>query len=271
MFAKAGVEPPQTYDEVIEVGKKIVEKLGEGSAIAMAGTNAWDLIHNWAIVLWANGGSLLNDDNTKAVFNDAAGVDGMKWYVKLLQEGLASKACAEYNQPQADAAFINGNVAMCFMGPWNISGIEHDNPALNYGIVEPPAGPKGRAAFSGGSNFAILKESSKQGEAKAWIKFLLQHDVMIDYTKNLTHMLPSTVDGFDDPYYESGMWKTFKTTLGYATAYPPLGVWGDIERAVQDGFTNVLRDYVDGKYDENTAQKYLDGAAKSIDAALENE
>ena len=52
----------------------------------------------------------------------------MNWYVDLVRPGLASKASAEYNQPQADAAFISGNVAMAFMGPWNIAGIEVDNP-----------------------------------------------------------------------------------------------------------------------------------------------
>src|SRR5690606_34911143 len=59
MFAKAGVEPPQTYEELHAAGQKIVDAYTKGAAIAIAGTNAWDLIHNWAIVLWANGGSLL--------------------------------------------------------------------------------------------------------------------------------------------------------------------------------------------------------------------
>jgi ABC-type glycerol-3-phosphate transport system substrate-binding protein len=36
MFAKAGVQPPATYDELKAVGKKIVETFGEGSAIAIA-------------------------------------------------------------------------------------------------------------------------------------------------------------------------------------------------------------------------------------------
>ncbi|MFS8582122.1 MAG: extracellular solute-binding protein, partial [Limnochordales bacterium] len=47
MFEAAGVEPPQTYEELMEVGRRIVETHGTGSAIAIAGTNAWDLIHNW--------------------------------------------------------------------------------------------------------------------------------------------------------------------------------------------------------------------------------
>lgn len=110
----------------------------------------------------------------------------------LVRTGLASKACAEYNQPDADGAFINGNVSMAFIGPWNIADIQHDNPSLNYGVVEPPAGPAGRATFSGGSNLAILAGSKKQADAKAWIEFLIRKDNLVSYTRDLTNMLPAT-------------------------------------------------------------------------------
>src|SRR5690606_22639885 len=155
-----------TYEELMEVRRRIVETHGTGSAIAIAATNAWDLIHNWAIILWANGGDLVDMSARKPVFNGPEGVAAMEYYVDLVRQGLASRATAEYNQPQADAAFISGNVAMAFMGPWNIADIEVDNPDLNYGIVEPPAGPAGRAAFSGGSNLVILADSPNKEAAK---------------------------------------------------------------------------------------------------------
>ncbi|BAS25883.1 extracellular solute-binding protein [Limnochorda pilosa] len=271
MFAAAGVEPPQTYDELVEVGKRLVATHGEGSAIAIAGTNAWDLIHNWAIILWANGGDLVDAQARRAVFNGPAGVSAMEYYVNLVRLGLASRATAEYNQPQADAAFINGNVAMAFMGPWNIANIEVENPTLNYGIVEPPAGPTGRAAFSGGSNLVILRQSPNQEAAKKWIQFLLRDDNLVDYTKNLSHMLPAALAAYDDPYYEQGVWHVFKTTLSYATAYPPLATWGSIENAVMGEFRNVLTAYVDGTLDQTGVQSYLDAAADQVNRALAEE
>jgi len=272
MLKKAGVEPPNTYLELVEVGQKIVEVYGKGTAIATAGTNAWDLIHNWAIILWAYGGDMLNPDNTAAAFNSEAGVKAMNYWVNLVATGLADEACAEYNQPQADAAFINGDAAMCFMGPWNIAGIEADNPDLPYDIVQPPAGPFGRASFSGGSNLVIRSNASKDEikAAKAWVEFLLRPDILADYTKNLSKFLPSNKEALEDPYYETGVWATFVKTLGYATAYPPLVEWGEIEGTVQTNFGNVLADYVDGKYDQNSAQNYLDTAAAEVNEILGN-
>lgn len=271
MFKKAGVQPPKTHDELMIVGKKIVATLGEGSAISLAGTNAWDLLHNWSIILWANGGTLLSADNKKATFNSPEGVTAMKWYVNLVKSGLASPACAEYNQPQADAAFINENVAMCYMGPWNIANIEQENPTLNFDVVEPPVGPKGKASFSGGSNLVILKASRNKEAAKEWIKFILKDENLVDYTKNLSHMLPATKKAYDDPYYTTGVWKVFKDTLSYATAYPPLGVWGDIEHACVEAFKNTLTEYVNGTYADDTVQKYLNSAVDKVNAALSKE
>ncbi len=179
---------------------------------------------------------------------------------------------AEYNQPQADAAFINGNVAMAFMGPWNIADIEVENPTLNYSVVEPPAGPAGRAAFSGGSNLVVLKASPHQEAAKQWIQFLLRPENLVAYTRDLSKMLPATVEAFEDPYYESGVWQVFKTALGYATAYPPLAVWGDIENAVMGEFRNVLTAYVEGSLErQGGVQTFLDRAAERVDQALARE
>lgn len=269
MFEKAGVQPPTTHDELISVGKQITAKLGEGTAISLAGSKAWDLIHNWATILWGNGGQLLNADNTKVTFNGPEGVAALQWYISLFQQGLASKACAEYDQPQADSAFVSGNVAMCYMGPWVIASIDKQNPNLKYGIVEPPAGPKGKASFTGGENLSILKSSKNKEGAKAWIKYLLQPEIMADYTKNISHMLPGVTAAFDDPYYKTGIWKTFKDTLDYSTAYPPLMVWGDVENTVTESLRGAMADYVNGKYTDENAKAYLDKAAKQIEAALE--
>ncbi|MFW6023085.1 MAG: extracellular solute-binding protein [Halanaerobiaceae bacterium] len=271
MFEEAGVEPPESYLELVEVGKEIIDEFGEGKAIATAGTGAWDLIHNWAIILWAHGGDMLNNDSTTAAFNSDAGVRAMNYWVNLVATGLADEACAEYNQPQADAAFINGDTAMAFMGPWNIADIEAENPDLNYNVVEPPAGPFGRASFSGGSNLAIRNNASEEEieAAKAWVEFLVSDEVLADYTKNLSKMIPTNKAALDDPFYSSDLWQTFITTLGYATAYPPIPEWGPIEGAIQGNFGNVLTEYIEGNYGSTTAKEYLDDAAAEVNNILE--
>ena len=80
-------------------------------------------------------------------------------------------------------------------------------------------------------------------------------------------MFPAQVEVFADPYYDSGVWKTFKTTLEYATACRTLGVWGDIENAVQQEFAGVLAACLE-RNDENTVKLYLNRAADKVGEAL---
>ncbi|MFW6409677.1 MAG: extracellular solute-binding protein [Halanaerobiales bacterium] len=272
MFEEAGVDsPPESWDELIEVGEQINATHGEGSAIAVAGTSAWDLIHNWAIILWSFGGDMLNEDSTEAAFNSEAGVEAMQYYVDLVDKGLADEACAEYTQPQVDSAFINGDVAMAVMGPWNIAGIEEDNPDLPYDVAEPPAGPAGRAAFSGGSNL-VIRGNAPQNEidaSKELVKFLTSEEILVSYTKELTNMLPAKESAFDDSYYDTETMGVFKETLEYATEYPPLVEWLEIEQAIMGEYSNILSDYADGDYEPALAEEYLDSAAEEVNGLLE--
>jgi multiple sugar transport system substrate-binding protein len=148
------------------------------------------------------------------------------------------------------------------------------NKVLNRGVlrvVEPPKGPKARAAFSGGSNLAILASSRAEEDAKAWIKFLLRNDNLVSYTSELTYMLPATVEAFDDPAFATEMYKPFKTALEYATAYPPLGVWGTMENDITVAFKAIFTDYVTGRLGTDDVKKHLDDAAQRVDAALKTE
>ena len=81
-------------------------------------------------------------------------------------------------------------------------------------------------------------------------------------------MLPALLEAYDDPYYETGVWKVFQTTLSYATAYPPLARWGDVENAVQEEFRNILTAYIAKNYSDEKVQEYLDTAADRVNRAL---
>jgi multiple sugar transport system substrate-binding protein len=160
---------------------------------------------------------------------------------------------------------------MCFMGPWNIANILSENPKLNYGIVEPPKGSVGKASFAGGSNLAIMKGSKNKAGAKAFVKFMISDPVLLDWSLNISKFLPATQSANTDPRLSQGNWKVFKDTISYATAYPTLGVWADIETAIQNNFKAAIADYVNGKYKAEGAKAYLDTAAGQINAALAKE
>lgn len=271
MFAEAGLEgPPETWDELVAVGEQITDEHGEGSAIAVAGTEAWDLIHNWSILLWSYGGEFLNDNNSEAVFNGESGIETLEYYVDLFDKELATDECLEYNQPQVDSDFINGDVAMAFMGPWNVIDIEEENPDLPYSVARPPAGSVGRQAILGGSNLIIRENGASEGEivaSKAWIKFLLRDEQQVDYNQ-LVAMLPVVESAYEDSYYQEPEWQEFKDTLEHTRTYPSIPVWMDIEQSIVDKYIDILETYSEGDYSKNTVGDNLNEAAKEVDELL---
>src|SRR5690606_36716403 len=83
---------------------------------------------------------------------------------------------------------------------------------------------------------------------------------------------PATLSAFADPYYEEAVWQTFKTSLGFARAYPPLATWETIENAIVGEFRNVLAAYVDGTLErQGGVQAFLNRAAEQVDRALRDE
>ncbi|WP_218570902.1 hypothetical protein, partial [Pseudomonas sp. Kh14] len=71
--------------------------------------------------------------------------------------------------------------------------------------------------------------------------------------------------------FSTEMYRPFKIALEYATAYPPLGVWGTIENDITVAFKAIFTDYVTGKLGADGVKKHLDDAAQRVDAALKTE
>ncbi|OPZ48529.1 MAG: hypothetical protein BWY92_01558 [Firmicutes bacterium ADurb.BinA052] len=100
---------------------------------------------------------------------------------------------------------------------------------------------------------------------------MIRKDTLISYTKDLTHMLPATKEAFADPFFSTGVNRAFKAALEYATAYPPLGVWGSIENDITGEFKAIFTDYVTGQLGPNGVQQHLNTAAQRVDVSLKNE
>ena len=71
--------------------------------------------------------------------------------------------------------------------------------------------------------------------------------------------------------FSTGVNRAFKAALEYATAYPPLGVWGSIENDITGEFKAIFTDYVTGQLGPNGVQQHLNTAAQRVDVSLKNE
>ena len=258
---KAGKEPPKTYEEIIEVGKAI-EALNLPDTYAYtvpvtSGTSGW-LAFQWNFWLWRNGGEVLNEDWTKAVYNSPEGVEALQKVVDLVHKHEVVPPNV-YLEPE----FYDGNVGMLDMGCWNVPVITGEDAQANFGITTMPALKDGVPGHSGLGLYSIgvLTSCKAQQEAYEFVKFLATNkEYQVTYSKK-TNLMPSLVEAYEDEYFKTPAWEAFLAQLKIAKARPGTPAWPEIAEhmniAIQEALTG-----------KKTAQEALDGAVAKSNEAL---
>jgi sn-glycerol 3-phosphate transport system substrate-binding protein len=184
-FRKAGLDPekpPTTFDEV----RAAAEKLKSSGAVTNAGLGLkvdpgyfqqWNALAGRIFVNNSNGRKARA---TKAVFNNASGLEIFTWMSDMVKDGLAAT-----NPQQGPSAFDNlfgignGNYAMSIDTSAALGTIETLLAAGQYPDLElgvgPMPGPRGNGAVSvqGGELFMVNKSApEKQAAAWQYLKFL---------------------------------------------------------------------------------------------------
>jgi multiple sugar transport system substrate-binding protein len=143
LFAKAGLSgPPSNWTQWIADLKKL--STGGSSpqyGIAMGDNNT---IPIWPILLWENGGGVVNPGVTKSMLSAPATVSAVQeWASLIIKDGITPK---NITGADADSLFQAQKAAMEVNGPWATTGYAQAN--VNFGLAPVPAGPAGRITLA---------------------------------------------------------------------------------------------------------------------------
>ncbi|MGQ9631434.1 MAG: extracellular solute-binding protein [bacterium] len=87
-FRDAGIDPywrPDTWEQVAEVAQKVQKKPAVwGFSMPLFSTD--HTAERWYMLLYSAGGSMMDKDFTKVVFNSPAGVRALQWYADAVQK-----------------------------------------------------------------------------------------------------------------------------------------------------------------------------------------
>lgn len=160
MFAEAGIEnPPTTWNELYEDAKLLTkgEQYGVWLPIAPNERTTW----TWETFLWQNKGEILNAEGTNIGFNNAAGLEALEFYTKVIQDGYAPTSVGQ-------DPFIDEQVAMVY-ATQGAANAYINKFEMNVGVAMLPG--KEKLATGLGSNHYFMFKSDEAVE-KATLDFM---------------------------------------------------------------------------------------------------
>ena len=274
MFRQAGLnpeQPPRTWEELHEYAKKLTfDKDGDGKfeqvglflpIFPAAGPLSSWMVWQWLPYLWQADGEIINEEQTRVIFNEEAGVQALTLWQNIFNDIKLSTFTTDY-----DVAFASRHLAMSMDGPWNLPRFEKMMQNLDWGFAPLPAGPKKSATVVGGEYLAIFKQSKHPAEAWKFLKWIIRPEIQAFWSMKSGYLpirhAVSKIPEFQEYLNSHPNFKVFVQQMEVGQAQRPIDFYGiEITRYVAEAIEKATI----GKIDPKTA---LDEAAVKANKLL---
>lgn len=124
---------PWTFDQFMEAAKAVTDPESQTYGYGLfAGDTGGDQAHH--AMLWGFGAQTWSDDNQEAILNSAEGVEGLQFFVDMVDEGVVPPGAATNRATNLlNDMFIQGNLGMIF---GNVGHVAAVNEAFTSGAAE---------------------------------------------------------------------------------------------------------------------------------------
>jgi multiple sugar transport system substrate-binding protein len=193
VFARLGLKPPTTWDEMVDVGRK-VQAGSDLSGVAMYyGRTGGQNLMIWINYLWGMGGDLLDAQGNPA-FASPEGIAATQAYVDvLLKHKVAPAGSAAFNETDAVNSVAQGKSAMVPVWWWRYAGLTDPKTSTlkpeQVGFAPLPAMPGKAATTYTNTWFYGINTHSKRKDATMEFLTCLSHpsverSVLLDKSRN---------------------------------------------------------------------------------------
>jgi len=221
MFREAGLDPekaPASWDELVEMGKKLTNDDRHGIMIPSTGYPYW-MFQALAI---QNGKELMSRDGLSTNFADPKVVETLAFWKSLSSEhGIMPEGTVEWGTLRQ--AFLEGKTAMMWHSTGNLTAVKN-NAKFDFGVAMLPKQER-LGSPTGGGNFYIFKDASEEERQAALklVKFMTSPEQAAKWSIETGYM------GVSPAAYETEALKA------YANAFPAALVARDqLEHAVAE-------------------------------------
>ena len=237
--------PPQTMDDLIEIGKKLTKK-SDNHAASDRYALAWNYTEPFFAVPFIGGfGGWILDDQNNPTLNTEAVINAAKFIYDLANTQRIIPTEADYET--ANALFLDRRVAMIINGPW--SWATYINNDIDIGLARIPKinetglWPTPIVSPLGYSININLKGEELEIVQKL-VRYLTCSDVQLDFARKF-NIIPSRKDALvAEDLQQNELWRNALDQMMVGRPMPVITelrwIWDAMRPAYQGIFTNQI-------------------------------
>ncbi len=264
LFKELGLnpnKPPATWEEFIDIGKKIKEAKKQGLISGFGEVWMIDcMANNFAFNIMGRD-KVLATIRGEVPYTDPDWVRVFGLFKEMQEAGLLYNGLVSMVNKTAEQLFANGRAVFAFNGSWCVNVYEGMNPNLNYAaMLLPQVSDKFPVSVWGGagSSFMVSEKSNNKEEAIKFLKWLTEKEQQV-YLSQETRNLPANKEAVTKISPVSAQ---FSSAIEYAT-HPR--IWGISE------FSTVIEAFDKGIQSIIIGEKTPDRVASEVQKIKERE
>lgn len=252
MMDAAGVNVPTSWNELLEIGKKL--SVDGTFAIAMSAVKTEEGTFQYLPWYLSSGASVTEPSSSE-------GVRSLSFLREMVEEGIMSPEVINWTQSDVQKQFSSGQAAMMVNGPWNITAVNNDSPDMNWGIAMVPKDAK-YASVLGGENIGIIKDGNVIG---AWnfIEYMCSAENVDAYISHTGYFPPrQDVASNNKRWTSDPILSVFMEEMQFAMPRGPHPKWPQISNALSEALQKGIVGAADPEQAMKEAQSKIDEALK---------
>ncbi|WP_130798137.1 sugar ABC transporter substrate-binding protein [Streptomyces otsuchiensis] len=178
VFEEHGLEPPTTWDELLEVGLQLKDLEPDMIPYPVPGSSE----HSFYPYLWGAGAEIAVEDGDgwTSTINSPEAVEGITFFTELATEhGLSVAAANTWTEADSLQSFQDGQAAMIVNGAWTVGNLLNEDESWDgkFGVLPMPGKDGGISpSFMGGSLVSVIEGSSEPELAWELVKLMTTGD-----------------------------------------------------------------------------------------------
>lgn len=268
LFVEAGLDPdqpPTTWEQVIEYGKKLTKDTDGNGQIDQWGLNFHSDMHWYLSTMFLeNGAEIINSDETEVLYNSPEAVEMLQLWGDMVN---VHQIMPPGQHKEAKGDFLAGRTGMLLRSSSGIPSTESE-VAFDLGVAQvPTVAGKDPVAPIGGASLVIAKYDDPAIVDASWefVKFMTSPESSLFLSTN-TGYVSIYRDALEWPemitYYETHpLRKVPMDELEYAYAIPVFPALGTSDGALRRAVESV-------ELQVATPQEALDEAKQVVDANI---